>query len=70
MGELKTMLWHLSKESNKKALLSSLKTKVKNELNKIEDAKERWNKIKEYANKLWVDVEDLANRWWIKIKTK
>ena len=37
---------------------------------KIEDAKERWNKIKEYANKLWVDVEDLANRWWIKIKTK
>ena len=70
VGELKTMLWHLSKESNKKALLSSLKTKVKNELNKIEDAKERWNKIKEYANKLWVDVEDLANRWWIKIKTK
>lgn len=77
LSELKSMLSHLSKDANKKALLSSLRTKVINELSAIEwewrteekraeDKKKKQNaKLQEYANKLWVDKVTLATRWWI-----
>jgi hypothetical protein len=49
---MKTMLSHLSKDANKKALLSSLKPKVISELQAIKNKTDRSNKFKEYANKL------------------
>lgn len=67
LSEMKTMLSHLSKDANKKALLSSLKTKVVSELQAIKDKTERSNKFKEYAKKLWLDAVTLANLRGIKV---
>lgn len=67
LSEMKTMLSHLSKDANKKALLSSLKTKVVSELQAIKNKTERSNKFKEYANKLWLDAVALANLRGIKV---
>jgi hypothetical protein len=77
ISEIKSMLWHLSKDSNKKALISSLKSKVVSELQAItwewktqakkdEDKKKKQNELlKSYANKLWIDATTLASRWWL-----
>lgn len=67
LSEIKTMLSHLSKDANKKALLSSLKPKVVSELQAIKDKTERSNKFKEYASKLWLDAVTLANLRGIKV---
>ena len=66
LSEMKTMLSHLSKDANKKALLSSLKPKVISELQAIKNKTDRSNKFKEYANKLWLDAVTLANLRGIK----
>ena len=77
VSELKSILSHLSKDANKKALLASLRTKVVNELQAIEwewknstekaaDKKKKQNeKLKSYATKLWIDATTLATRWWL-----
>lgn len=67
LSEMKTMLSHLSKDANKKALLSSLKPKVISELQAIKNKTDRSNKFKEYANKLWLDAVTLANLRGIKV---
>lgn len=67
LSEMKTMLSHLSKDANKKALLSSLKPKVISELQAIKNKTDRSNKFKEYANKLWLDPVTLANLRGIKV---
>ena len=67
LSEMKTMLSHLSKDANKKALLSSLKPKVISELQTIKNKTDRSNKFKEYANKLWLDPVTLANLRGIKV---
>jgi hypothetical protein len=71
--EIASMLSHLSKESNKKALLWPLKDKVISEMQSaswwflgIGKDEEKKKILSDYAERLWVPWATLAAWWWIK----
>ena len=69
VDEIAKMLSHLSKESNKRALVTPLWPKVIKELQAItwwNKSKNQMEKLKEYATKLWISALTLATWWGIK----
>lgn len=68
VDEIAKMLTHLTKESNKKALVTPLKSTVVAELKAItgwNKSKKQKEKLQEYATKLWIPAKTLATWWWI-----
>ena len=66
--EIASMLTHLTKESNKLALLWPLKSKVVQEMQWVtwlSKSKKQKEILQSYADKLWVNAVTLGNWWWL-----
>ena len=66
--EIASMLTHLTKESNKLALLWPLKSKVVQEMQWVtwlSKCKKQKEILQSYADKLWVNAVTLGNWWWL-----
>ena len=66
--EIGSMLSHLTKETNKKALLWPLKNTVISEMNAVtwlNKSKKKKEILQNYADRLWMSAATLAERWGI-----